>query len=631
MLENKNRIEDMKRHLYDREDITTEHTHPGVLHPVAHHVATSWEESHTSNTMNGPMKKPPMSIFKKFFITALVFFVGAFIFAGYMFSKGGVTVSSDKIDISVLGNAFIKGGEELPLQIEIVNHNNANLDRADLIVEYPRGASDAVADVVRLPRETIGAIKKGATITRPIKVTLYGEEKSIRTIKVTLEYHPEGSNAIFTKVKEYSVTISSAPLSLIVDAPDRVTSDQPITFKVTASLNTALPAGATMLQVSYPPNFIFEEAAPAPSFGNTIWNLAELTQVNPVTILIKGRMIGQDGDQQVFHVYAGTTNPSDQSIVNVVYNSLLKTITLSKPFLEAHILVNNQDLPEYTTSGGDTVNASVSWTNNLSTQITDAQIIVGLSGNAYDKNTIDALEGFYDSAHNQIIWDKNSVSDFTSVGPGAQGIVNFKFKPISRIGLDTSSTKDPQVVLSVSIRGRQPLEGSSSNEINNFSKKVVKITSDFQIAAGATFSSGPLPPKAESETNYKVTWTLSNSANTVTEAQARASLPIYVKWVSPASDTKENISYNSTTREVMWNIGQVRPNTGVDSNREASFIISLAPSLSQVGSTPQLMKTVSLTGIDMFTGTTVKGTRGPLTTLLSNDPSFKSGQERVIQ
>jgi hypothetical protein len=107
-------------------------------------------------------------------------------------------------------------------------------------------------------------------------------------------------------------------------------------------------------------------------------------------------------------------------------------------------------------------------------------------------------------------------------------------------------------------------------------------------------------------------------------------LPIYVKWIGPAAGSTEDISFNQTTREVIWNIGTVNPYTGFGSTREASFVLSLKPSASQVGSVPQLMQAINLSGMDSFTGTQIKSTRGPITTLLVNDPNFKYGNERVI-
>ena len=547
-----------------------------------------------------------------------------------MFSSNNVSVSSEKIDIKIIGNAFAKGGDELPLQVEITNSNNASLELSNLIIEYPRGAEDNVTDVVRLPRDPIGTIKSGETVIRNIKVKLFGAEKSIRNIKVSLEYHPEGSNAIFTKDKYYPVTISMAPISLDIEAPTEVISNQPISFKITATLNTSLPDSSPVLQVSYPSNFVFNSAVPAPIVNNSVWDLSTLTSQTPITIEVKGSLVGQNGDEQIFHVYAGTTDGMNQSVVNVVYSSILQKISITKPFLEARILVNGQDMPEYAVSGGSAVNTEISWANNLSTRITDGQIIVSLSGNVFDKNTVNAGGGFYDSANNQIIWDKNSVSDFADINPGDKGSVSFSFKPSSLIG--ASSIKNPQVSIKVSIKGREPLLGSTFNDINNFSEKIVKVLSDFQIVPSASYLSGSMPPKAETETRYIINWTLSNSANTINQAEARTTLPIYVKWVGLPSGVKENVTYNEVTHEVVWNIGQVNPNTGIDSNREASFIISISPSIAQVGSVPQLIKETYLSGIDAFTNTTVKSTRSPVNASLYGDPNAEVGNNgRVVR
>ncbi|MFA6514895.1 MAG: hypothetical protein WCT42_01365 [Candidatus Paceibacterota bacterium] len=629
--EDKNKIEDVKIHLYDPNNKSIGHQREGILHQVNHNVSLDWQDSQIKKDegMNNKFKKPPVSIFKKFFLVSVIFFIAALGFAFYKFYNNDSSVSSDKIDIQVIGNAFTKGGDELSLQIEVSNKNNASLEFVNLIVEYPKGAGDNTADVVRIPRDSIGTIKSGEVVIRTVKVKLYGEEKSIRNIKVSLEYHPEGSNAIFTKDKFYPVTISLAPLSLNLESPNSVTSNQTISFKITANLNTSLPESNSILQVTYPNNFMFESAIPAPILGNSVWDLSALTPTNPVVVEIKGRLIGQDGEEQVFHAYAGTTNGMNQSVVNVIYSSILQKISIVKPFLEANILVNGLDQPEYTIVGGGTVNAEINWANNLSTRITDGQIIVTLSGNVFDKSTVNPGNGFYDSSNDQIIWDRNSVSSLAEINPGEKGNISFSFKPTSLIGLST--IKNPQVSIKVSIKGREPLLGATYDEINNFSEKIVKVLSNFQIATSASYYSGSIPPKADTETKYKVTWTLSNSANNITGAEAHAALPIYVKWVGLATGDIQGVTYNDVTHEVIWDIGSVSPNTGINLNREASFIISLKPSLTQVGSLPQLMKEVYLTGTDTFSNTVIKSTRGPITTQLTNDPNAPSSNGRVVR
>lgn len=630
---NYSRIEDIKSSLYNRKNVDSLNQLEGKLHNIQYKVDEDWskEDKEDRDKEEIKMKKKKTPVFKIFFIGSIIFFIIALSFAFYKFSNNGTLVSNKNIDITILGNAFTKGGEDLPLQIEITNKNNAKLELANLLISYPSGASNDIADIIRLPRNSIGTIEPGQTIIRNVKVKLFGEEKSIRDITFSLEYHPEGSNAIFTKIKKYPVTISSAPLSLYINAPNTITSDQDFSFEVKAVLNSSLPGGSpTILQISYPNNFVFESSTPEATFSNTTWNLSNLSVTNPVAITIKGRLVGQNGDEQVFHAYVGKSDTNNQSVVGIVYNSLLHSIIIKKPFLSAKILVNSQDLPSFTAFPGDNIPVQISWQNNLPTLITNAQIIVSLSGNVLDKSNVNSGSGFYDSSNNQIIWDKNTTSQLASIEPGGTGTLNFKIKSISLIG-NLTSIKDPQIEINVSIKGIQPNSGSALKGINNFSKKIIKILSNFQIASSASYASGALPPKAEKETKYVVVWTLSNTSNIITGARAQSILPIYVNWVGPLTGGNENISYNKITREVIWNIGLVNPNVGFSSNREASFMISLNPSLSQVQSVPQLMKKVFLTGTDSFAGVPIKSGYRAITTMLPNDPSFKQGDQQVVK
>jgi len=624
MQEDHNKIEDIKRKLYDPNDKMMSHQREGILHPIKEEVSLDWkDESAKYDDMKNKFKKTGISIYKKFFIVAVIFFIGAL---GFSFLKlsNNTSVSSDNINIAVIGNAFTKGGDELPLQIEITNNNNSNLELANLVIEYPKGAEDNISDVVRLPRDSIGTIKPGEVVIRNIKVKLFGLEKSIRNIKVGLEYHPAGSNAIFTKDKIYPVTISLAPLSLNIDSPTSTISNQQISMKITASLNTSLSGENPVLQLTYPNNFIFDSAIPAPILGNSVWDLSSITNTKPIEVEIKGRLIGEDGDEQVFHAYAGTASETNKSSVNIVYSSLLQKIAITKPFLDARILVNGQEDIEYSVSNGEAVNTQINWSNNLSTRITDGQIIASLSGNVFDKNTVKVDNGFYDSANNQIVWDKNTISQLGNINPGDTGSVSFSFRPTIS-SLISNFITNPQVIIKVSIKGKQPQFGSTFADINNFSEKVVKISSDFQIAQSASYSSGSIVPKAETETNYNINWTLSNTINSIKDAEARSVLPLYIKWVGLPAGQKEDITYNDVTREVIWKIGQVPPNTGINSNREASFVVSLKPSLSQVGSVPQLVKGVSLSGVDVYTNKLIKNTSNPITT------SSQGGGGKIIE
>lgn len=627
--ENLHKIEDIKRKLYDPAFTTIKHRAEGILHTVNHEVSRHWADE--NNVREGKPFKAPTKFFQKFFLIALAFFLCAIMFGTYMYYRGADTVSGDKIDIKVLGNSFTEGGADLPLQIEIVNRNNANLELANMLIEYPRGAAaDNKTDMVRLSRDQMGTIAPGGRVERNVKVSLYGDQGTVRQVTVHFEYHPQGSNAIFTKEVTYPVTISSSPLALRVDAPEEISTNQEVNLTITASLNTTLPDTA-LLKVDYPSGFAFESADPAPLTDKSVWSLSALTQQNPVVVKIRGRITGQDGDEQAFHIYAGTSNSLYPNKVDVVYNSLLHTVAIAKPFLNTNLTVNGNSADEYSVQGGKVVNMNIDWTNNLGTQVSDAEIRVSLFGNVFDKNTVSAGGGYYDSTSNVIIYDKNTIPAFSSIDPGQSGKLSFSFTPTPVLGTD-QSMKDPQVVIDVSIKGREPSSGQGFTEIKNSEQKIIRIKSDFQILAQGRYVSGSFPPVAEKSTIYNATLTLSNSVNTISNAEARTTLPIYVKWGGLSGSTAENVTYNDVTREVVWKIGTVRPHTGFGAvSREISFRVNLIPSLSQVGSVPQLIKEVSLYGQDAFAGNIIKTNAPGINTRIDTDPAFQFGYERVIK
>ncbi|NCU28791.1 MAG: hypothetical protein EOM85_03935, partial [Candidatus Moranbacteria bacterium] len=304
MSDNKGKIEDLKRKLYDPKYDESSSYRRGALREQRYDVKDEWDKPKEVD-MPKKNKKTKTSFFKKFFILSIIFFLGAAGYTTYKFFLDESTVSSNKIDLEIMGNSFTKGGEDLSLQVEITNRNNASLQSAGLIIEYPKGANDD-SEIMRLEKDEIGVIKPGETVVRNVRVRLYGAEKSIKNIKAALEYQPEGSNAVFTKEKYYPITISMAPVSLKMEAPSSIIANQPISLKITTTLNTTLPSENLILQLRHPSNFIMETASPFPMNDNFVWDLSTISPTTPITIEVKGRIMGQTGDEQVFHSYVGT-------------------------------------------------------------------------------------------------------------------------------------------------------------------------------------------------------------------------------------------------------------------------------------------------------------------------------------
>ncbi len=632
-----NRLDTVSKRLYSKDPHAISGHREGVLHPSAPEIKTTWSDTPSSPQLLQRFKLPA-SVFKKFFIGAIVFFLLATGYALYSFFGGGNSVSNQNIEIAVLGNTFTAGGEDLPLSVEITNKNTVGLEFADLIISYPKGtgaSATGLADKATV-RYSLGTISSGKTATKDITVVLFGSEGSTADVSFTLEYRLAGSNAIFEKNKIYTVTLNAAPIAITIDAPEEVNSNQKITLSITTTANAKKTVEDLMLKVDYPPGFQFESATPAPTSFQNIWNLGDLAPGSEHTIKVVGTIFGQDGEERTFHISAGAAKAGDASVVGVIYNASSYIVSIVKPFIEAKILVNGLDAEENFIDADRTVLTQIAWANNLPTRITDVVITASFSGDALDEATLDTNSGFYDSNSNTIVWDKTTLGTLGAIEPGEHGTVDFSFASLPLFSQSGVLLKDPTINIAVSIKGKEPSLGADVKEITNIAEKTIKINSDFELGAEATYSTGPfantgpMPPQAGSPTTYTITWTLANSANNIINAEARSTLPTYVSWVGTSTPASENITFDASSKSILWKIGSVSGGTGyTGGTRSVSFQVILLPSVSQVGSIPQLILETKLTGTDSFTQQSLDSTHPALNTHLTNDPMY-SKADRVV-
>ncbi len=632
------KIEDLKSKLFSKNfHVQIEHR-DNFSHSRDEGVLDSWKVDTADNgiTQKFLMKT---SLFKKFFIFSVVFFIMALMYGSYVFFAGGNTVSNNNIDISVLGNTFTAGGEELPLQISITNKNTLALDLVDLVVEYPKSSSSDLAGDVERIRESLGTIPSGSIRNENVKVVLYGEQGSIRPVKISIEYRVENSNAIFVKEKMYQVNINSTPINIEVNAPNEVSPNQDIALNIKSTLNSTRAVSKMLLKVDYPVGFAFTSADPAPTYGNNVWSLGDLAPGAERNISIVGKMIDVfDGEEKTFKIWSGSQSATDKTAIDVVFNSTMHIFAIKKPFIEALFSIGGVRQAEYAINSNSQVSGQIKWVNNLDTKINDLEIRAKLNGAAINRKTVDSDNGFYDSATDTIIWNKNFINDFAEINPGDKGVVQFYFYPSSLFSNLGGVVSNPSASISVSISGKQELTGYESRDLTNSDTIKIKVISDVGFAnkisyyTGPFTNTGPIPPKVEKNTTYTVTWSLSNSANNISKAVVRSSLPAWVRFIGPISPANEDLSYNSATKELTWNVGNIPKGTGISSaNKEVSFRISFSPSLSQVGFSPVLINDAILTGHDDFANVDVRVNKSSLNTNPANDAGFPAGGERVTE
>lgn len=601
-------------------------TKPSILSTHQDTTPSSWLTGDFSKETIKPATPRFKSGAKTFFIFTIIFLIVSLLFAGYMFFvKGVTTISDNNISITVLGNAFTPGGEELPLQIEVTNQNREALQNADLLVEYPKGAetNNNLGDMVR-NRISVGTIESGRTLTQVAPVILFGNEGSVKNIKITLEYRVINSNAIYKKEKNFNVTVSSAPIDIVYNAPTAVTSGQEFDLIVKVTLHSSLVPNKFVLKMEYPNGFRALTSTPEPLLGNDIWDLSGLKQGVEKVFTIHGTVEAQDGEERSFHAYAGQQDNRDGHALSSVYNSLGYLLTIRRPFFSATLALNRTEANVVAAPAGEEVQGSLTWRNNLSDRILHGVITVDLSGVALDPLSIKSGRGFYNSKNKQIIWDETNIPALASIGPGDYDILDFSFAPLDPKTL--AGTTTPQIDVKATVKGTQLGADNQPTEITGVDQKTVRFSSgiDFSTAiayyTGPFTNSGPLPPVVEQETTYTVTWELSNPGGSISGASASATLPNYVKYTGKTSPASARLTYNELNHTLSWNIGAVSASSaGLPTTKKVSFQIAFTPSVSQLNEVPIVVNGIQVSATDDFTSVSLKASAGSVLTSQTGD------------
>lgn len=645
----KERIEQLRRAMYSRghENMSTERPRR-MLDDVRAPVGDDWKR--TEPELAGVAVAPrylgaTRAILWWLLVASIAFFVAAVAFFGYYFTFGGgsLPASPGNIDISVTGPPQIAGGEPAQLQIVVTNRNRVPLELADLVIEYPDGTRSPTDFETDFPsqRISLGTIEPGGQRQGTISAVFAGAEGERADVLVELEYRVSGSNAIFTASSQYVIEFSSSPFSVSVEGNQETVSGQPVEITVSVASNASAPVKAALLTADIPFGFSYSSATPEPlpaaSGSSRVWQLGDFQPGERKFITIRGSLSGETGDRRVFRFTAGTS-ASGQSVIDTPLAASTYQMQIAQAFLGLSVVVNKESGINTAVAPGDSVNVTVNYQNNLSTEIQDAIIVARLSGIQIDGTTVVTSDGFYRSTDAAVLWDKSTTGGaLAKLAPGARGAVSFTFQMPSSEEL--AAIQNPKLDVSVNAAGKRLSESNVPQNLQSTAQRSIRLATDLQIAAQGLYyanpfgSTGPMPPRANVETTYALVFTVTNTTNKISDAKMTAQLPPYVRWVGVYSPSTEKLTFNQSDGTVTWDIGEIAEGAGLNgvAPRQAAIAVGFTPSTSQIGQTPALLQDVTLTGYDAAAGANVTRKAPNITTNILGDPGFSPGSATVVK
>lgn len=578
------------------------------------------------------------SFVRKIFIFSILFFMVAAGVATFVFLGGVNTISSKNVDIKITGPISVGGGQEISLDIDVLNNNNTDLDSASLLVEYPEGTrlpSDLSKEISQ-ERFALGNIKSGDSYTQNLKLVFFGEKENVKQLKISLEYRVANSSALFYKEKNYEVSISSAPVIITATYPKEVNSNQDISLNIEIASNSKDKINDFLVKVDYPFGFVFKNSSPVANFDNNIWHLSDFKPGEKKNILINGTIIGQDKEERVFKISAGTADEKDERLIAVPFTQSTESILVNKSFMGLDVLIGGKR-GDVAWQGGKQATTEFSVTNNLTSKLYNVSVEVSLRGGALDRlSVLPANGGFFQSSNDTILWDKRLVDSLAEMDPGDSKDLSFRLTPL----LYTKITRgaSPEIGMIFKVKGERILESGSAEQVSISEDRKIVLASDISLNAktvrsiGNIENSGPIPPKADTLTTYTILWAISNSFNQISNVEVRAALPPYIKWTGEKNPASEILSYDKNTNELIWKVGSILPGVGFSSAaKQIYFQLELLPSLSQIGDAPYILGEATFSGTDKITGQKVSAKAQAPTTNFSGDPTFKTGDDKVVQ
>lgn len=576
-----------------------------------------------------PMPTKPKKRYRlKMIFAGLIFFVLSVMVSIVLMTIGNQGISGENITLTATGPFTIGGGEILPIQIGLTNSNAVPIESATLIVEYPRGTLSANEErkelySERLPLETVAA---GETLNVPLRAVVFGEENQEQEVKVSVEYRVAGSNALFFKEADpLRYKISSSPIVITVDSLKKISSGQETDLTLLVKSNAQSVLQDILLVAEYPLGFSYSSADPAPTGSQNQWRIAKLEPGQTTTITIRGVIVGQPTDEYAINFAIGVPNERDQRTLASIFATAQTQFEIEAPFLDIDLEVAGVVNGTAVVKPIERSSVSVEITNTLSDTIYDLVAEVRLSGNAISDLEVGPPSGFYDSTARKITWDISSSPELEAVEPGQTVRLTFAIAPG-----EVEAT--PEINIAVDVRGRRVSESQVAETLMGTAAGSMRVASaptldGFTTFNAGTFSdTGPVPPKAGTQTTYTVTFSVQNSTNDIGGTTVTATLPSYVTWTGQTAGTG-SLSYDQVKRLVTWNAGKIEQNKSAF----GSFQVAITPSLSQVGTAPTLVGEQFLRADDLFTSTVVRTANPPITTEISTEAGYPKGNGRVTE
>ena len=637
------KLEDLEEELYGRDETKLEKRIKGgsLLRRARNVLPTSWREKEQKKSA---AQKVSDLWATQFFWLALIFI---FIVGGAVFVFFYLSTRGQEATIAIHGNERIEAGKLITLSTSFKNTSRTALREVELSVVLPEGSrvrednieSESPSRIIR----EIKDLAPGEEGLVEIRVRIFGREGEEKTVQSALLYRPENLRARFSVRTEKAFLISHVPLATTWEITEILSRGQEAEFKVRYISNADIPFDNMYIKLEYPPGFTFKESVPQEQVEEGIWALGTLDPGESGFISVKGIITGDEGEIKSFRAGVGTFNEITRQWSAYSEASGETKIAVTPLFISASLERHSGEF----INPGESLFFMVRYRNNTSSTIRNVTLRTFLEmGPELDSSSgfldfsslsIDG-KGVFSALDRAVVWGPANVAELRELAPGKEESLSFNIQTKERPPVRRDSDKNLIVRLRsrIDAAGIPPeLEGIN---LTSEDKVEYKVRSRILFGARAIYgsspitNSGPLPPKVGEKTTYTIVWEIRNFTNDLRDVEVKATLPPNIQWENVVSGQDTKISFDLSSGEIKWRIGDVKAATGVLTPALTSaFQVSVVPTEADLGNEINLLNKSELFATDIFTGEKRVEENRELTTELRDDPTSQGNDWRVVR
>jgi len=521
--------------------------------------------------------------------------------------------SKEILKLEILGPETVEAGEEMEYILKYKNNGNVRLEDLELIFEYPEGSLPIEQDSGRIVRE-LEDLYPGQEEVLTFRVRLFGKEGDVKTANTLLSYRAKNLKPFYESKSTSSTKIDKVPITFSFDLPSKIVIGKETKVSLNYFSSFDYPLSDLGIKIEYPQDFEFIESRPIGIEKNE-WQIVMLNKAEGGRIEVFGRVSSGVGQQKIFQAQLGVWIEDKFVLLKEIHHGL----EVVKPRLIISQTING--LSEYIASPGDFLHYEI-YFRNVGNDLLEKLFLVSNLEGPFDLETINSPRGRINLSDGSIFWDWRNVSRLEFLGPGEEGKVEFWVNAKDDFGKDEVLPRNPVLKNSLSL---SQIEEEFETKVSAKIEVVQKGFFEDEIFG----NSGPLPPRVGDETTYTIMWHAHNYYNDIKNAKVRATLPKGVELTGRVfpEEEKSRFTFDSASREILWNIGDLRANEGTSSSpRTLGFQIALRPSENQKGLVVTLVNEARISGEDQFTERNLNSSSAAIDTTLPDDPAVDSSQ-----